>query len=75
MNKNTLPDDTKIACCKACLLSSTMRDCKACPFNIGLLHKSLDLLAQDEPITSLAPSVRAKFIHKINEINDTVSTS
>jgi len=72
MTKNTLPDETKIACCKACLLSSPMRDCTVCPFNIGLLHKSLDLLAQAEPITSLAPIVRDEFISKIN---DTVSSS
>lgn len=30
----------KIACCKICLLSQAMKDCRNCAFNIGLTVKS-----------------------------------
>lgn len=70
--KTTIPDEMKIATCKICILATTMRDCKACAFNVGLLYKSLDLVAQVEPVTSLAPIVRDNFIAQIK--NDTVST-
>ena len=31
-----ITDENKIAWCKMCTLASYMKDCKHCPFNIGL---------------------------------------
>lgn len=45
---NNLPDDMKIANCKCCLLSQAMKDCKACPFNIGLVYKGLDHVKKED---------------------------
>lgn len=39
---NNLPDEMKIANCKCCLLADAMKDCKHCPFNIGLVYVQLD---------------------------------
>ena len=39
---NALTDDMKIACCKTCSLADVMKDCKTCPFNVGLPFRLLD---------------------------------
>lgn len=70
-NKTTIPDEMRIANCAICLLSSTMKDCDSCPFNLGLLYKSFDTLAHIEPKTTLDANKRQEFII---QINDTVST-
>ena len=36
MHKNTLPLESRVAFCKICTLATIMRDCKNCPFNVGL---------------------------------------
>jgi hypothetical protein len=72
--KTSIPDESKIANCNICLLSTSMRDCKACAFNVGLLYKSLESIAQITPITSTGPEVRINFIQAIQDHNDTVST-
>lgn len=38
---DNLTDEMRIACCKCCLLSQAMKDCKVCPFRIGLVYKAL----------------------------------
>lgn len=48
MNKTSLPDESKIACCLTCTLGTAMRDCKNCPFNIGLIVKGLQAIKQAE---------------------------
>ena len=50
MNKTSLPDESKIACCLTCTLGTVMRDCKNCPFNIGLIVKGLQAIKQAENI-------------------------
>lgn len=47
---NNLPDEMKIANCKCCLLAHVMRDCKHCPFNVGLVYKTLDAIKRSEVI-------------------------
>lgn len=51
MTKTSLPDDMRIACCLTCTLGSAMRDCKNCPFQIGLLYKGFELIKQAESAT------------------------
>lgn len=45
---NSLPDEMKIANCKCCLLSQAMKDCKVCPFNIGLVYKQLETVKKQD---------------------------
>ncbi len=37
----SLPDEMKIANCNICMLADSMKDCKTCPFNLGLTFKKL----------------------------------
>ena len=60
-HKNTLPDESKIACCKICTLSEAMKDCKTCPFRIGLVFKQADQLVTLE-------LQRENFVKNINLI-------
>ncbi len=46
-------ENMAIACCKTCLLSSAMKDCKDCPFAVGLVYKALE---QAKQVTSEYPS-------------------
>lgn len=48
-----LPDEMKIACCKTCLLASAMRDCKTCPFRVGLVYRQLEQLKRATELTKL----------------------
>lgn len=36
-----LSKEMKVACCKCCLLAQAMKDCKSCPFNIGLIESKV----------------------------------
>ncbi len=54
-----------IATCKACTLASSMRDCKACLFRVGLLYKGFDgIKAHDEGELSLSGFIRDKFVER-----------
>jgi hypothetical protein len=45
-----------------------MRDCSACPFNVGLVFKSLQALAKvDRPVN--LEFQRAQFVARIQEVN------
>lgn len=48
---NTKERDSDVATCRCCLLAETMRGCKACRFNVGLVA---DITPQRSWITEAA---------------------
>lgn len=61
MTKNTLPDEMKIACCLTCTLGEPMKDCKICPFNLGLVFKGLELIKQAEQAANVSKIFHYKY--------------
>ena len=71
MAKNNLPDEMRISCCNICLLAENMKDCKVCPFNVGLLYKGFAQIKTLEIPVNLSAR-RTEFIKQIKDSNDSL---
>lgn len=55
---NTKEHNSDVATCRCCLLAETMRGCKACRFNVGLVA---DTTPQPDPRITRRESILAAF--------------
>jgi len=57
-----------VANCLCCTIAESMRDCRTCPFNVGLVFKSLQTIKQAETPVNVS-ALRTAFIQQIKDSN------